>query len=69
MKTSNIVLIILGILTLAFIVTMIIVFITTGQEMEILEGCFFALVSCEGGILGWIKTTKVKEKDDELDSE
>lgn len=58
--TMNLILIIIGILTLIFTVTMIWIFIVQGAVPDTLITCFFAFVSGEAGIMGWIKTSKEK---------
>lgn len=60
MKTSNIVLVIVGILTLIFTVVMICLFVLYQSVPNQLIVCWFSMVGGECGILGWIKTAKVK---------
>lgn len=60
MKTSNVVLVIVGILTVAFIIEMIHMFYLFQNVPNQLIICFFSLVGGECGVLGWIKTAKVK---------
>lgn len=64
MKTSNKILIALGIFLLIFVISMIAVFLIKGDEMSTLITCVFAACTGEVSILGWIKTTKEKEKNE-----
>lgn len=59
-KTMDIILVIMGILIVAFTITMIIIFIKTGGIPDTLVGCFFAAATGEFGVMGWIKSTKDK---------
>lgn len=63
--TMNLILIIVGIFLLLFTVTILIIFCATGMEPSTLVGCVFGACGLEGGIMGWIKTTKEKNKDRE----
>ena len=57
------ILIIMGAFLLCFIVTMIVIFIVTGSTPDTLIQCVFGLGGLEGGVLGWIKTTKERRQD------
>jgi len=57
------ILIILGAFLLCFIVTMIAIFIVTGSTPDTLIQCVFGLGGLEGGVMGWIKTTKERRQD------
>ena len=57
------ILIILGVFLLCFIVTMIVIFIVTGSTPDTLIQCVFGLGGLEGGVMGWIKTTKERRQD------
>ena len=57
------ILVCLGIFLLAFIITMIIVFVCIGSTPDTLITCVFAICGGECGILGWIKTNKEKLRD------
>lgn len=59
------ILIIVGVLLITFTVVMIIVFCNYGAIPDILCSCVFATLGCECGVMGWIKTTKEKNKDRE----
>lgn len=60
MKTSNIVLIVVGILTVLFTIEMIRIFHLYQDVPNQLIVCWFTACTGEAGILGWIKTAKVK---------
>lgn len=66
-KTSNKVLVFLAIFLLIFITTMIVIFIRQGAVPDTLIACVFAASTGELSVLGWIKTTKEKKKEDEND--
>lgn len=57
------ILIVLGAFLLCFIVTMIVIFIVTGSTPDTLIQCVFGLGGLEGGVMGWIKTTKERRQD------
>jgi adenosylcobinamide amidohydrolase len=63
--TMNVVLVIVGILLIAFTVKMIVVFEETGAIPDTLCTCVFAACGSECGVMGWIKTTKEKNKERE----
>lgn len=51
-------LIIIFIFLLAYVVANLLLFYKTGAEPSTLTTCVFAFCSIEGGLLGWIKTSK-----------
>ena len=59
-NTSKIVLIIIGTLTVVFTIVMIVLFWTHYAIPDTLVTCWFAAVGGECGVLGWIKTNKVR---------
>lgn len=63
-KTSKKVLAFMAIFLLIFITTMIVIFIKHGAVPDTLITCVFAACTGELSILGWIKTTKEKNKED-----
>lgn len=71
MKTMDIILLILGVLTAAFTVTMIVLFRRMGAVPDTLVTCWFAAVTGECGAMGWIKTTKdrARERQYQLEDE
>lgn len=60
MKTSNIVLIVVGFLTVIFTIAMIYIYWTHCSIPDTLVTCWFSAFAGECGVLGWIKTAKVK---------
>lgn len=69
MNTSKKIVYIVGAFLLIFVITMIIVFCVVGDIPDTLVTCVFAACTGEFGILGWIKTTKEKNKLPELPPE
>lgn len=56
------ILLIIGLFDLAFIVTMIYVFVCTGQEMETLITCVLGASGIEAVVSAAIKITNIKNK-------
>jgi len=56
-------LIVLGVFLLCFTVTMVIIFITQGSIPDTLVQYVFGACGLEGGVMGWIKTTKERKQD------
>lgn len=56
-------LIIVGAFLLCFTVAMIVIFIKKDSIPDTLVQCVFGLGGLEGGVLGWIKTTKERRQD------
>ena len=63
--TMDIILVIVGAFLVAFTVKMIVLYETTGAIPDTLCQCVFAALGGECGIMGWIKTTKERNKDRE----
>lgn len=63
MKTMDIILIIVAVLVIAFTVTMILVFLKYAMVPDTLITCFYAAMASECGIMGWIKTAKVRNQE------
>lgn len=63
MNTMNKILIIIGIALLAFTVEMIVLFKQYGTVPDTLITCVFAALTGELGVMGWIKTTKERQKE------
>ena len=61
--TMNVILALMGVFLLAFIVTMVVVFVRQGAVPDTLIGGVFALCGGECGIMGWIKNQKEKVQD------
>lgn len=66
LKTMNIILVILAIAITAFTITMIMIFVNTGSTPDTLITCVFAATTGELGVMGWIKSTKEKYRNIEL---
>lgn len=64
-KTMDIILIIVAILVIAFTVTMIFLFLRYAMVPDTLITCFYAAMASECGIMGWIKTAKVRHQERE----
>lgn len=63
--TMDIILIVIGILLIAFTIKMIALYELTGSIPDTLCQCVFAALGGECGIMGWIKTTKERNQDRE----
>ena len=63
MKTMDIILIIVAVLVIAFTVTMIFLFLRYAMVPDTLITCFYAAMASECGIMGWIKTAKVRNQE------
>jgi hypothetical protein len=63
MKTMDIILIIVAVLVIAFTVTMILLFLRYAMVPDTLITCFYAAMAGECGIMGWIKTAKVRNQE------
>lgn len=61
--TMNLILIIVGIFLVAFTLKMISLFEAYGMVPDTLINCVFVALAGECGIMGWIKTSKEKNKD------
>ena len=70
-KTSNLVLLIMGVFLLAFIICMIVIFCAKGSVPDTLIQCVMGAGGVEALALAWIKSTKVKsgENDSQEESE
>ena len=63
MKTMDFILVIVGVLLIAFTVTMIVIFWRMGTVPDTLITCFYGAIAGECGIMGWIKTAKVRHQE------
>jgi flagellar basal body-associated protein FliL len=61
--TMNVILIIVGVFLVAFTLKMISLFEVYGMVPDTLINCVFVALAGECGIMGWIKTSKEKNKD------
>lgn len=64
-KTMDVALVILLLVMLAFTVVMIWIFLKVGSVPDSLVTAVFAVCGGECGVMGWIKTTKDKQKNKE----
>lgn len=69
MKTLDIVLIIIAVLTITFTISMIMIFCQLGMVPDTLITCWFTCIVGECGVCGWIKTTKERNKQRQWDLE
>lgn len=72
--TMDLILILLGAFLLAFTAAMTVIHVVTGSTPDTLITCVFGICGVEGGVMGWIKTSKNKlqklnEKENEEISE
>ena len=65
----DVILAFIAVFLLAFIVTMIILYYTTGAIPDTLCTCVFAACGGECGVMGWIKTTKERQRDRQYELE
>lgn len=65
MKTSNKILVVLGLGLLLFTILMIVIFIIKDSVPDTLITCVFAACTGEFSVLGWIKTTKEKHRNND----
>ena len=68
-RTMDVILVFIAVFLLAFIVTMIILYYTTGAIPDTLCTCVFAACGGECGVMGWIKTTKERQRDRQYELE
>lgn len=61
--TMDLILVVVGILLISFTITMIEIFKQTGMIPDTLCTCVFATLGGECGIMGWIKTSKERNRD------
>ncbi len=58
--TMDRILVILGIFLLCFVIAMTVIFVVCGSIPDTLVTCVFGICGIEGGVMGWIKTSKQK---------
>lgn len=68
-RTMDVILVFIAVFLLAFIVTMIILYYVTGAIPDTLCTCVFAACGGECGVMGWIKTTKERQKERQYELE
>lgn len=62
-KTMDVILVIVGVLLISFTITMIVMFVKYGAIPDTLCTCVFAALGGECGVMGWIRTTKDRQRD------
>lgn len=62
-RTMDVVLVILAIFLLTFVIAMLVLYYLTGGIPDTLCTCVFAICGGECGCMGWIKTTKEKQRE------
>lgn len=68
-KTMDRILVVLAVFLFLFTVAMVVIFLATGQEPATLITCVFGACGGECGAMAWIKTTKDKYLDKELEED
>lgn len=58
--TMDLILLIIGIFLALFTTAMIVIHVITGSTPDTLITCVFGICGVEGGVMGWIKTSKNK---------
>ena len=62
-RTMDVILVIVGVLLISFTITMIVMFVKYGAIPDTLCTCVFAALGGECGVMGWIRTTKDRQRD------
>lgn len=62
-RTMDVILVIVGVLLISFTITMIVMFIKYGAIPDTLCTCVFAALGGECGVMGWIRTSKERNRD------
>lgn len=58
--TMDLILLLIGVFLAVFTAVMIVIFCITGSTPDTLITCVFGICGVEGGVMGWIKTSKNK---------
>lgn len=58
--TMDLILLLIGVFLAVFTSVMIVIFCITGSTPDTLITCVFGICGVEGGVMGWIKTSKNK---------
>lgn len=58
--TMDLILLLIGVFLAVFTAVMIVIFCITGSTPDTLITCVFGICGIEGGVMGWIKTSKNK---------
>lgn len=62
-RTMDVVLLVLACFLLAFVLLLLWIYYRTGGIPDTLCTCVFAICGGECGVMGWIKTTKEKQRE------
>lgn len=68
-KTMDLVLVLIAVLTILFVIINLILFDLHETIPNTLVTCWFSAIVGEFGVLGWIKTTKVKQEERDREKE
>ena len=68
-RTMDIILIFIAVFLLAFIVIILVLYYITGAIPDTLCTCVFTVCGGECGIMGWIKTTKERQRERQCELE
>jgi len=68
-KTTDLVLVLIAVLTILFVIVNLILFDLHETIPNTLVTCWFSAVVGEFGILGWIKTSKLKQQEQDREKE
>lgn len=68
-RTMDVVLVVIAVFLLLFIITLLALYYLTGAIPDTLCTCVFAICGGECGVMGWIKTTKERQKDRQYELE
>ena len=68
-KTMDLVLVLIAVLTILFVIVNLILFDLHETIPNTLVTCWFSAIVGEFGVLGWIKTTKVKQEERDQEKE
>lgn len=68
-KTMDLILVIIGVLSVLFVIINLMLFDRHGAIPDTLVTCWFTAVLGECGVMGWIKNTKTKWADEQRERE
>lgn len=64
--TMDLILLLLGVFLALFTTAMTVIHCITGSTPDTLITCVFGICGVEGGVMGWIKTAKMKKLNENL---
>lgn len=68
-KTMDVVLVVIAVFLLVFVFVMVWLYLRTGGIPDTLCTCVFAACGGECGVMGWIRTTKDRQRDRQYELE